>query len=320
MRTFFVSIITCLIFSSASYAVEPTGNPEVILNTPDLVAFWTFAEAPGGPRQSIGGKETHILQEVHGPIDTAETGPFSGTSIQFTGNEWLKIAHEDLGGLNICGPDAQVSMIAFIHLEQNRDTSIAGIWSEGKGANDDSGTRQYALLLDMPAYGGAQNVTPHISSEGGVTQRADGSKFPWCCDYAASPETVELHKWISVGFTYDGEYLKAFYNGVCSPRQLDPKADRRTDPYFTEDGPDGGDRSMNPYYHGRGIFCYEADKEYDPPKMPPADFIVGSRFAIGSPAHGAMKGLFGGLAVFDRALSDEQMLAIHQSANLDKLN
>jgi hypothetical protein len=60
------------------------------------------------------------------------------------------------------------------------------MWSEGKGADDDPGTRQYALQMNMPAYGGPNKLVPHNCSEGGVTRRADGSAFPWCCDYAVT--------------------------------------------------------------------------------------------------------------------------------------
>ena len=64
------------------------------------------------------------------------------------------------------------------------------MWSEGQGANDHRGTRQSALLMNMPTYGGVrQALSPHISS--GVTRRADGSAFPWCADYAATRREVQ---------------------------------------------------------------------------------------------------------------------------------
>ncbi|MDP8245423.1 MAG: hypothetical protein P9L94_15165 [Candidatus Hinthialibacter antarcticus] len=320
MRTMFGLFFGIFVVVSSGSASESAGFNNLILTTPGLVAFWDFDEAPGEARVSKGGAETHVLQEVNGPIERVEAGPFSRYAAHLKGGEWFYIPYEELGELNINGPEAQVSMIAFVKLQKALKTTIAGIWSEGKGAHDDSGTRQYALLLDMPAYGGAGNVTPHISSEGGVTQRADGSKFPWCVDYAVNTSKVETDKWISVGFTYDGEFIKAYYNGVFEPRKLNPKADRRSDPYFTTEGLNGADRGMNPYYHGRGIFQYDPDKKYDPPKMAPSDFTVGARYAVGSFTKEAMQGTIGGLAVFHRALSDEEMRAIHASANLERLN
>ncbi len=317
LRWVLTLLICSTVFVSSGLSSETSGAVDKILSTSDLVAFWDFAEPAGEKRISKGAKQTYALEEVNGPIERVKEGPVSGYSARLTGGEWFYIPYSELGDLNICGPDAQVSMIAFVKLNKALKTTIAGIWSEGKGAHDDSGTRQYALLLDMPAYGGPQNVTPHISSEGGVTQRADGSKLPWCADYAANVSKVETDKWITLGFTYDGEYIKAYYNGVFEPRRLKPKQDRRDDPYFTSEGPNGGDRGMNPYYHGKGIFCYDPDKDYDPPKLTLADFTVGARYAVGSFTKEAMQGYIGGLAVFDRALSDEEMRSIHNASDIE---
>ena len=134
------------------------------------------------------------------------------------------------------------------------------MWSEGRGRDDDSGTRQYALLLNMPTYGGPHKLVPHISAEGGVTRRADGSAFPWCADYAVSAREVPTERWCTLGFTYDGQSLAAYVDGVLDRHELDPVKHKRTDRYFTHEGPGGGSRGLNPYYHGRGIFAY------DPPK------------------------------------------------------
>jgi hypothetical protein len=138
---------------------EPTGKPEVVKNMPDLVAFWPFGEEPGQPRVSVGTKEEHPLQEVGGAIARAEGGPYSAYSLKLDGKHYLSIPYDKMGDLNISGSQAQVSMFAVIQLtEFKRGVTIAGVWSEGKGANDDSGTRQYAMLLNMPTYGGSPGV------------------------------------------------------------------------------------------------------------------------------------------------------------------
>jgi hypothetical protein len=53
-----------------------------------------------------------------------------------------------------------------------------------------------------------------------------------------------------------------------------------------------------------------------------SDFIVGARYAVGSLfAEGkATLGRFGGLAVFNRALTDEEIQRLHASAQIEKLN
>lgn len=319
-RVFLASLFGTLVACATVGAAEPTGDAEVVKKTPGLVAFWTFGEGPGELRKSIGTSEQHPLKEVGGEIPRVEGGPFSGSSADLDGKKYFRIPYAETGDLNISGPDAQVSMFAvvrIVNLKQSR--TIAGMWTEGKGANDDSGTRQYALLMNMPTYGGNRQLVPHISSEGGVTRRADGSAFPWCCDYAASVSEVPEEKWCTLGFTYDSKWITAYVDGVAEPRALEPAKDKRTDRYFTMEGPDGGDRGMNPFYHGRGIFRYDPEKHATTKPGGGSDFTVGARYAVGSMLGEATIGRFGGLAVFDRALTAEEMKALHDAAGVEKL-
>lgn len=259
------------------------------------------------------------MKEVGKPVAREEGGPYSGFHAHFDGRQYFSIPHSELGDLDIGGKDAAVSMFAVVKMDDmSRGVTIAGIWSEGKGANDDTGTRQYAMLLNMPTYGGPKNLTPHISSEGGFSRRADGTGLPWCADYAASVSAVPVGQWVTLGFTYDGKYIRAYFNGVMEARQVDPVKDKRTDPYFTKEGPGGGHRGINPYYHGRGIFKYDAARDAKT-KIAPADFTVGARYAVGSMLGEAIKGSLAGLAVFNRALSDEEMRRLHASAHVDAL-
>lgn len=311
---------TVLLFFMAALpcsAAEPAGDQSVVTRIPGLVAFWTFGEEPGQSRLSIGTKESHPLQEVSGPIARSAGGPFSGYAADLNGKQYFKIPYAETGDLNISGAKAQVSMFAvvrIVNLQQSR--TIAGMWSEGKGANDDTGTRQYALLMNMPTYGGPRQLTPHISSEGGVTRREDGSAFPWCADYAASRSTVPEEQWCTLAFTYDSRFIRAYVNGVCEPRALDAVKDKRTDRYFTVEGPEGRDRGMNPYYHGRGIFTYDPVKHAQAKPGGGADFTVGARYAVGSFLRESTIGRFGGLAVFNRAVTDEELLQLHQAAGI----
>lgn len=314
------SAVAVLCAGLSAPAAQPTGDSSVVVNTPGLVAFWTFGEEAGQPRVSIGTKEKHALREAAGPVPRVEGGPFSGYSAELDGKNWFFIKHQDLGDLNISGKDAQVSMFAVVLVNDvARSRTIAGIWSEGKGAHDDTGARQYALLAHMPAYGGHRRLTPLISSEGGVTRRKDGSPLPWNADYAATKSEVPEGVWCTLGFTYDSKYIRAYINGVLDERTLDPKKDNRDDPYFTTEGPEGKDRGMNPYYHGRGIFRYDPQL-HAKTKIAPSDFTVGARYAGGSMLSEAFRGRFGGLAVFNRALTDEEMKRLHDAAGIEKLN
>ena len=309
-------LLPFLLLTSLAFA----GDPSIVEKTPGLVAFWTFGEAAGQPRFSTGTKEKHPLLEVSGPISRVEGGPFSGYSAEFNGKQYFHIPYAETGDLNISGPEAQVSMFAVVRiLDLKQSRTIAGMWSEGKGANDDTGTRQYALLMNMPTYGGPNKLVPHISSEGGVTRRADGSAFPWCADYAATAGEVPTERWCTLGFTYDGKYLRAYIDGRLDKLDLDPVKHKRTDPYFTKEGPYGGDRGMNPYFHGRGIFRYDPVKHAQSKPGGGSDFTVGARYAVGSMLGEATKGRFGGLAVFNRALTDAEMKALHDAAKIDQI-
>lgn len=314
-------LLTAALAPALLHAGTPTGKPEVVEKTPGLVGFWTFGEDSGQIRYSTGTANKHGLKEVNGPIARADEGPYSGYSADLNGKQYFSIPYAQTGDLNIAGPEAQVSMFAvvrIVNLKQSR--TIAGMWSEGKGANDDSGTRQYSMLMNMPTYGGPFQLVPHISSEGGVTRRADGSAFPWCADYAATTQRVPEEQWCTLAFTYDSKYIRAYINGTFEERKLDAVKDKRNDPYFLTEGPDGKDRGMNPYYHGRGIFKYDAAKHAAVKSSIGADFTVGSRYVQGSTIGEATIGKFGGLAVFNRALSAEEIRALHESANVEALN
>lgn len=321
LRPFLLCVLLASPFAAAADS-RPVGRPDVVRAIPGLVAFWTFGEEPGQPRLSAGTPNPHPLQEVGGPVARVTGGPFSGYAAELNGRQFLRIPYAETRDLNLSGPKAQVSMFAVVRIvDLHVSRTIAGMWSEGQGRGDDSGTRQYAMLLNMPAYGGPRKLVPHISAEGGVTRRADGSAFPWCADYAVSAREVPEERWVTLGFTYDGEWLCAYIDGVLDRHELDPVRHNRTDRYFTQEGPDGGSRGLNPYYHGRGIFAYDPAKHAESKPMGGSDFLVGARYAVGSLfAEGkATIGRFGGLAVFNRALSEAEMKALHEAANLPAL-
>jgi len=314
------SVLIPLFLASQVHASQPTGDPSVVLKTPGLVAFWDFSEAEGAARISKGTEQKHELLESGGAIPRIEGGPYSGFSTKLDGSHYLHVPRAKIGNLDIHGKGAQVTVFTVIRVDDmKKGVTVAGIWSEGKGANDDGGTRQYSLLLNMGMYGGPKRLVPHISSEGGVTRRADGSGFPWCADYAVNQSEIPVGKWVTLGSTYDGEYLRAYFNGVMEPRALDPVKDRRNDPYFIKEGPDGKDRGMNPYYHGRGIFTYDAAKHAATKPDGAADFTVGACYAVGHKVGNPLIGLVGGIAVFNRALTDDEMKALHDSANISAL-
>lgn len=288
---------------------------DAVAAVPGLVAFWTFGEDAGHPRASVAGASAYPLIEVGHPVARVAGGPFSGSAAHFDGDCYLRLPADQLGALNVHGRQAQVSMFAVVRLAELRGgRTIAGIWSEGKGAGDDTGTRQYSMLINMPLYGGAFRLTPHISGEGGVSRRADGSPLPWCADYASPRSELATTRWTTLAFTYDGSWIRAYQDGVFEERPMDPGAQNRADPYFTTEGPDGGFRGMNPYWYRKGIFAYDPAKHGASKPSGQCEFTVAARNAGGNMLGEALKGDLAGLAVFDRALTAEEVRRLHEAA------
>lgn len=292
---------------------------DAVAAVPNLVAFWTFGEEPGTPRASVAGAARYPLLEVGHPVARVAGGPFSGHAAHFDGDCYLRLPADQLGALNIGGKQAQVSMFAVVRLaELKGGRTIAGIWSEGKGAGDDTGTRQYSMLINMPLYGGAERLTPHISGEGGVSRRADRSGLPWCADYPSPRSLLPVGRWVTLAFTYDGSWIRAYQDGVFEERPMDPEAQNRKDPYFTTEGPNGGHRGMNPYYYNKGIFRYDPALHATSKPSGQCEFTVAARNAGGNMLGEALKGDIAALAVFDRALSAEEVARLHAACALGR--
>ena len=60
--------------------------------------------------------------------------------------------------------------------------------------------------------------------------------------------------------------------------------------------------------------------EEEAKKIGGADFTVGARYAVGSFLGEATIGRFGGLAVFNRPLTDAEIPSLHEAANLKQLD
>jgi len=114
----------------------------------------------------------------------------------------------------------------------------------------------------------------------------------WCYDYAISKSAVPLEEWCTVGFTYDSNKICAYFNGIFG--QLPNNSFREEIEYLKGN-------SLNPYYHDRGIFNGGKDG---------AGFTVGARTHDLDQTPAYFHGLIGGLAIFDRALSAEEMLSL----------
>jgi hypothetical protein len=257
-------------------------NPatQSILAIPDLLTFWDFQPGPLIAR----GPYPYQLHETGAPIPRASEGRFGPASLILGNAGHLSIPRDQCPALDIHGPSAQVSIIAWIKrtpapADQSGCQALAGIWNE-------HAKRQYALFLNLHLFSSAEQVCAHISATGAATP---GHKY--CMEVAIGQTPVPLNTWQCVAITYDAHQARAYLNGALDSRP-----------------------GRNPFPLPGGIFS---------PGLQGADFTVG---AVERPQrvddqlreHGSIvanrfHGLLAGLAIFNRALSDNE---IHSLAAL----
>ena len=267
-----------------------------------IVAFWDFQEESGSDKVSKGGRNLR-LTEMNGPIKRAEDGVFGPYSADIEWGQWLRIKREEAPALNIHGENQQVSMVAWIKRESDRVWQyVAGMWSEGdkrfKGQSYASGerapTRQFAIFIngawqnDYTTYERkrSRNQTlGYISPYGGATP-----DHPFAFDYATGGTVLEMNRWYMIAFTYDGEWIKVYVDG-----KLDTNGNYNP---FKYDGPifnggeNGADFTVAQRNHPKWTTYPEGVPEYEE----------------------GFDGKIGGLAVYNRALTADEILVLYNSS------
>ncbi len=135
--------------------------------------------------------------------------------------------------------------------------------------NETRRLRQYCLFLNLGIWRSANQVCAHVSSVGGPTPG-----YKYCMDAAIGLTPVTLDTWHCVAISYDGTLARAYLDG-----RLDSRGDR------------------NPYRYEGGLFDGGADG---------ADFTVGAVHRSNEMGN-YFAGVLGGLAVWERALRDEEI-------------
>ncbi|MDR2040421.1 MAG: LamG domain-containing protein [Bacteroidales bacterium] len=250
-----------------------------ILKADHLVALWDFREQQGRPKYSKGRIKVALKDGTKKETRVLPEGPLSGRSILLEGDNFLTLPYEETGALNV--KSNQVTVIAWVKWAGGQTGFVGGMWNEYM----DGGKRQYGLFISLPYYNGRDQVCGHISQTGRATP-----PFPYSIDYSASRQTVPYNEWCCVAFTYDGEYIRSYFNGVFESRQ--PELIDHTKGFSGY--PEGLTQVKNPYYFPHGI----GDNG--------SDFTVGA-VLLKSGMGNFFKGQIGGLAVFDRALSDREI-------------
>lgn len=251
--------------------------------TKNLVALWDFKEPEGQARKAFGQGE-FALKEQNGTLPRISEGPLSGYSTQFGNKAFLSLPHSEVGKLNIYGKKQGVTVVAWVKWTGEQTGFVGGMWNEYQ----DGGKRQYGLFVSLPHYNGKNQVCGHISQTGKPTP-----PFPYSIDYSASKQDVPANQWVCVAFTYDGKDIKSYLNGVFEKRE--PELINNTKGF--EGYPNGLVQSKNPYHFPYGMGNNSSD------------FTVGA-VLLKSGMGNFFKGQIGGLAVFDRALSEKELRKI----------
>lgn len=264
--------------SATSVEKNPKSFVRQLKKQPGLVGFWDFSTFDGRSFTDLVGKHKLVAQKSN--IRQVEEGPLSGQSVELKGSgDYLSIPHSESGRLDIA--TNQVTVIGWVKWEGGTGF-VAGKWNE----YTDGGKRQYGLFVSLPHYNGRDQVCGHISKKGGPTP-----PFPYSIDYSASKQIVPENEWVCVAFTYDGTYIKSYLNGKFEAREAE--LINHTAGFFP-DKPDGIVQIKNPYHYPDGMGLNQSD------------FTVGG-VQLKSGIGNFFKGRIGGVAVFNRALSEAEM-------------
>jgi Concanavalin A-like lectin/glucanases superfamily len=262
------------------YGQAPKHSLKKLLRTKGLVALWDFKEEEGQARKARGTAD-FPLQEQNGTLPRINEGPLSGYSALFGNKAFLSLPNAEIGKLNIYGKNQGVTVVAWVKWTGEQTGFVGGVWNEYQ----DGGKRQYGLFVSLPYYNGRNQVCGHISLTGKPTP-----PFPYSIDYSASEQTVPANEWCCIAFTYDGQYIRSYFNGIFKGRS--PELIDHTKGF--EGYPEGLTQSKNPYYFPDGMGNNGSD------------FTVGA-VLLKAGMGNFFKGQIGGLAVFDRVLSNAKL-------------
>lgn len=222
------------------------------------------------------------MEEMAGPVAREADGPF-GTALHIKSGQWLRIPRDQLGSLNIHGPRAQVTVMAWVRRERPHAwQAIAGVWDESRKK------RQYCLFLNAASRTDHRTMKRkpskdlfqgHVSSVGGPTP---GEEF--CITYASSGSVVAMEGWHCLTLTYDAREVRLYLDGRFDASE------------------------------GSNPFPY-AEVSLTAGRAVPSSPSAACRCAAG---RGTSSAVAGSLAVFQRALSAEEIAALHTATALTK--
>lgn len=273
-----ILIFILLAFAATANARNHSEIGKSLKRHDSLIAYWDFSTKEHALRAK-GCAEELVLLAKSEDVKPEFVDEGKEHSLYFDGGDYLYIPYRQTGSLNV--RSNAVTVIARVKWTRGKIGFVAGMWDEYANG----GMRQYGLFISLPYYNGKNQVCGHISRTGRPTP-----PFPYSIDYSASAQEVPDGEWCTVAFTYDGKYIRSYFNGEFQARE--PELISHTKGF---DGyPEGLVQSKNPYYFPDGI----GDNG--------SDFTVGAVFVKGKIGN-HFKGNISWLAIYDRALTESEI-------------
>lgn len=294
-------------WSVRSQAVD--GKITSPLDIANLITFWNFQRSGQRSDLTSEGPYHYTLEEMNGPIHRENDGIFGPSGLEIKRGQWLRIKREDCPALDIHGKE-EVTVVAWIKRRaDNHWQYIAGMWDEGdkrfkgktRGEGEGAPARQYALFLNGHQQADYQSLTRtdadnqvhgYVSDSGGATPGK-----PFSFSYATGQSFIEKDTWYMIAYSYDQQALRVYVNGELARNG-----------------------NYNPFYWNKPI--HDGGKDG-------ADFTVAQRsvpscpnYPEGEPSNKVgFGGVLGGLAVYRRALQENEIRALYRSTmNREKAN
>lgn len=307
------AVVSTLIHASLATATIPING---------LISFWDFQEA-SGPFLAKQGVGQYVLEEAsfvnriwnHGGAvnrshDTPPGQPFGPLSASIGHNQMLEVLDTAIAAplLDIHGDDATMTMVGWMKPSQDLDNQtrrdfghFAGIWSEAISV------RTFVMFCPQNSRGRdipGNHLDVEISRTGATMQPA----CRWSISYALGSAKIDSDSWHMLAMTFDGSFIRAFVNGTLDyrpPHRLNPAESPCNETW------------QNPA--SISTWTNRTEGQWGPGGAPASqnrtDFTVGGQRGVicpdGVTCPGGMghswSGLIGGLAVFNRSLSDEEL-------------
>lgn len=286
-------------------AAREIGNTGGIPWPPGLVAMWDFQEDPKGGNaitSRMGAESVTLIARGTSTVvkDAVDPGPF-GPSLVLDGAT-VFVKDGEIGGLDVTqNGGTQVTVINWVNdTARSHDDTGDGI-SFRAGSHVEGGpesARQYGSYFDDSAYLGWSHghYSPHISAQDGPSPG-----YPYLRDFAASARKVFTGvgqgQWHMEAFTYNGAEIIAYIDGLADVWKAVQECQPLQPGYTLRQTVD-----RNPFFLGKPINNSPTMKR----------FSIGAAISGEPPFEGVnfTTGRLGGVAVFNRALTAEEIMAI----------